>query len=314
MPTHHDLRSTPETVHWGTFDATLPAVLEVDSGDRVTLHCLCGQPDVVPESDDFEILPELWQVYREVERPLPGHLMTGPVAVRGARPGDVLEVRILDVRLRQNWGYNRITPLGGSLPEDFHRPRLLHIRIDKEKMVGRLPWGLDLPLKPFFGVMGVAPPKEWGMITSIIPRQHGGNLDLKELVAGTTLYLPVFNDGALFSAGDGHGAQGDGEVCSSAIETALSGTFEFVLRTDMSLEGPRAETASHYITLGMHEDLDDAAKGALRAMIALIREKSNLSSEDAYTLCSLAADLRVTQLVNTHKGIHVMLAKSALHG
>ncbi|HJO97644.1 MAG: acetamidase/formamidase family protein [Rhodospirillales bacterium] len=314
MATQHEVPSTPRTMHWGAFDANLAPVIEVDSGDRVTLDCLCGEPSVVPEGGDFHILPELLEVYREVERPLPGHLMTGPVAVRGAKPGDVLEIRILDVALRQDWGYSRIRPLGGTLPDDFDVNWLRHIRLDGERMVGITPWGMELPLKPFFGVLGVAPPEHWGMITSIIPRQHGGNLDLKELVAGTTLYLPVFNEGALFSAGDGHAAQGDGEVCSTAIETSLRGTFELHLRTDMALDGPQAETPSHYITLGMDVDLDKAARQALRAMIALIQDKAGITREEAYSLCSLAADLRVTQLVNLNKGIHAMLPKSLLGG
>ena len=269
---------------------------------------------MVPDGGDFHILPELLEVYREVKRPIAGHLMTGPVAVRGARLGDVLEVRILDVTLRQDWGYSRIRPLGGTLPDDFDADWLRHIRLDKERMVGTMPWGMEIPLRPFMGVMGVAPPAHWGMITSIIPRQHGGNLDLKEMVAGTTLYLPVFNDGALFSAGDGHAAQGDGEVCSTAIETSLSGTFDLYLRTDMALGGPRAETPTHHITLGMNEDLDKAARQALRAMISLIQEKAAITSEEAYSLCSVAADLRVTQLVNQNKGIHAMLPKSVLGG
>ena len=216
--------------------------------------------------------------------------------------------------LPHTWGYNVIRPLAGALPEDFPDKRLLHIRLDREAMVAKLPWGVDLPLRPFFGVMGVAPPPTWGPVTSIIPRAFGGNLDNKELVPGSTLYLPIFNDGALFSTGDGHAVQGDGEVCVTAIETSLAGTFELHLRQDMSLEMPRAETPSHYITMGINPNLDGAAKQGLRDMIKLIQELTNLSAEDAYTLCSLAADLRITQIVNQHSGVHVMLAKSALHG
>ena len=181
-------------------------------------------------------------------------------------------------------------------------------------MTGRMPWGVDLPLAPFFGVMGVAPPPEWGRITSIIPRAHGGNLDIKALGAGATLYLPVFNDGALFSAGDGHAVQGDGEVDGTAIETCLSGTFQLILHKNAGISMPRAETATHYLTTGIDPSLDAAAKQALREMINLIQEKANLSREEAYMLCSLAGDMHVSQTVNVHKGIHVMLAKSALHG
>ncbi|MDP6707879.1 MAG: acetamidase/formamidase family protein [Alphaproteobacteria bacterium] len=313
MAEHVTVNSSLDNLHWGYFDAALEPVVEVRSGDRVTLNCVSGAPDVMP-TEGFEILPDLARLHRERKPRLPGHILTGPVAVADAEPGDVLEVRIVDVQLRQDWGYNAIRPLAGALPEDFHETRILHIPLDAEAMVAHLPWGVDLPLRPFFGVMGTAPPPGWGAVTSIIPRAFGGNLDNKELVPGTTLYLPVFNEGALFSAGDGHAVQGDGEVCVTAIETSLAGTFELVLRKDLDLAFPRAETASHYITMGMDPDLDDAAKQALRDMIRLIQERSNLTAEDAYTLCSLAADLRVTQIVNQHNGVHVMLAKSALHG
>ena len=175
--------------------------------------------------------------------------------------------------------------------------------------MARLPWGKTLALRPFFGVMGTAPPPAWGRVTSLVPRAFGGNLDNKELVAGTTLYLPVFVAGGLFSCGDGHGAQGDGEVCVTAIETALQGTFEFIVRKDLSLASPRAETPTHYITMGIDPDLDRCVEIALRDMISLIGETSRMSREDAYSLCSLAADLRVTQTVNGNKGIHCMLAK-----
>jgi acetamidase/formamidase len=200
----------------------------------------------------------------------------------------------------------------GTLPEGFTEQRRLHIGIDLAAMVAKLPWGRDLPLRPFFGVMGVAPPPAWGRISSVQPRAHGGNMDNKELIAGTTLYLPVWNPGAQFSAGDGHGVQGDGEVCLTALETCMSGTLEFILRKDMSLTMPRAETPTHYLTMGMNEDLDDAARQALRGMIALIRERTNLGPEDAYTLCSLAADMRITQLVDGNKGVHTMLAKETI--
>ena len=262
----------------------------------------------------FFVPEALHDIHAGVQQKLQGHILTGPVAVRGAKPGHVLEVRIHDIRLVQDWGYNAIRPLAGALPADFAETRLMTIPLDADRGVATLPWGTELRLQPFFGVMGVAPPREWGAITSIIPRQHGGNLDNKELGAGTTLYLPIHFEGALFSAGDGHGVQGDGEVCVTAIETALKGTFELILRADLSLSMPRAETPTHFITMGLDPDLDDAATEAVRDMIALIRERTNLSAEDAYTLCSLAADLRVTQIVNHHKGIHMMLEKSLVRG
>ena len=240
--THHHLHSSPETCHWGFFEANLKPVLTIESGDEVTVETISGGPDVIPDRNKFHIPPELFEVHAKNERMVPGHILTGPIAVKGAEPGDVLEVDILDVKLRQDWGYNVIRPLAGTLPDDFHETRLLHIPLDKERMVGRLPWGLDLPLAPFFGVMGVAPPPAWGRITSLIPRAMGGNLDNRELGVGAKLYLPVFVPGALFSCGDGHGVQGDGEVCVTAIETALQGRFRLTLRKDIRLDYPRAET------------------------------------------------------------------------
>ena len=243
---------------------------------------------------------------------VPGHILTGPVAVAGAEPGDVLEVDILDVQLRQDWGYNLIRPLAGTLPDDFHETRLLNIPLDRERMVGRMPWGLDLPLAPFFGVMGTAPPPAWGMISTAPPRRNGGNLDNKELVAGTTLYLPIFVEDALFSVGDGHGVQGDGEVCITAVETGLTGTFRLTVRDDMRLEWPMAETPTHMITMAFDPDLDDCVVIALRQMLDLICARAGLDRYQAYSLASLTADLRVTQVVNGNKGIHVMLDKRYL--
>lgn len=312
--THHHLKSSPETCHWGFFDAKLQPVLTIASGDEITIETVNGAPEVVPDREKFHVPPELADIHARNARPVPGHILTGPVAVEGAQPGDVLQIDILDVQLRQDWGFNVIKPLSGTLPDDFDEVRLLNIPLDRERMVGRLPWGLDLPLKPFFGVMGVAPPPAWGLITSLIPRAMGGNLDNKELGPGATLYLPVFVPGALFSCGDGHGVQGDGEVCVTAIETALTGRFRLTVRKDLKFTYPRAETADHYITMAMDPDLDQCAMRALRDMIVLLGEKRNLSREDAYTLCSLAADLRVTQTVNGSKGIHCMIAKSVVHG
>ena len=245
---------------------------------------------------------------------LPGHICTGPVAVRGAKAGQVLEVRIKDIGLHYDWGYNYSAPLKGALPDDFPETHLIHIPLDRERMTGRLPWGLELPLKPFFGVMAVAPPAPWGSVSTLPPRRNGGNLDNKELVAGTTLYLPIHVDGALFSVGDGHGVQGDGEVCVTAIETGLVGTFELIVRDDMALDWPMAETPTHVMTMAFDPDLDTCVTIALRDMLGLIAARTGLSRQEAYALCSLAADLRVTQVVNGAKGIHVMLEKRFLSG
>ncbi len=310
----HRLEAGPETVHWGYFDANLKPLITVDPGDEVTISTVSGPASSLPDKNSGLTVPDsLHQIHAKVQPKLGGpHIMTGPVAVRGAKAGQVLEVRIKAIDLHYDWGYNMIRPLGGALPDDFDRMRQIHIPMDRKRMVGKLPWGLELPLKPFFGVMVVAPPHAWGPVSSPPPRRNGGNMDNKELVAGTTLYLPIHVDGALFSVGDGHGVQGDGEVCITAIETGLVGTFELHVRKDMSLEWPMAETPTHVMTMAFDPDLDDAVVIALRDMIKLICARTGLSREDAYTLCSLAADLRVTQVVNGSKGIHVMLEKAHL--
>jgi acetamidase/formamidase len=310
----HRLEAAPETVHWGFFDASLQPLITVEPGDEVVMSTVSGGAPAMPKAGAGLTVPAaLSAIHKSVPQKLNGpHIMTGPVAVRGAKAGQVLEVRIKSIELNYDWGYNAIRPLAGALPDDFERTRLIHIPLDRARMVATLPWGLELPLKPFFGVMVVAPPPAWGAVASPPPRRNGGNMDNKELVAGTTLYLPIHVDGAQFSVGDGHGVQGDGEVCITAIETGLVGTFELHVRGDMSLEWPMAETPTHVITMAFDPDLDDAVVIALRDMIKLICARTGISREDAYTLCSLAADLRVTQVVNGAKGIHVMLDKGLL--
>jgi acetamidase/formamidase len=307
---HHHLAASADHCHWGFFDAKRQALLTIRSGDTVTIDTLTGPPEMVPPAP-FHVPPELYEVHKHCERFAGApHILTGPVAIEGAMPGDVLEVRIKAVELRQDWGFNLVRPLGGTLQDDFPEGRILNIPLDREKMLGRLPFGVDIPLKPFFGIMGVSPPASWGKCTSVIPRAFGGNIDNKELTAGAVLYLPVLTEGANFSCGDGHGAQGDGEVCLTAIETALTGTFEFVLRKDMRLAMPRAETATHVITMGFDASLDRAMEIALKEMIDYLCATRNLSRLDAYTLCSVGVDFRVTQTVNMAKGVHGMLPKS----
>jgi acetamidase/formamidase len=309
----HRLDAGGDTVHWGYFDAALKPLLTVAPGDTVVMSSVSGAPMQLPPPDaGFTVPKALTDIHARVPQKLGPHMMTGPVAVRGARAGQVLEVRIKAIELHYDWGYNMSRPLFGALPDDFDHVHLMHIALDRTRMIGRLPWGLELPLKPFFGVMAVAPPTNWGAVASPPPRRNGGNMDNKELVAGTTLFLPIHVDGALFSVGDGHGVQGDGEVCVTAIETGLIGTFELHLRDDMKLEWPMAETPTHVMTMAFDPDLDNAVVIALRDMIKLICARTGIAREEAYTLCSLAADLRVTQVVNGAKGIHVMLEKSML--
>ena len=228
MAVHH-VSATPETVRWGLFDGTFPPVVTIQSGDTVVLECVSGGPDAMPPaSSGLAIPPALSAIHAAVPRG-PGHIITGPVAVEGAMPGDMLEVHIDKIEFGCDWGFCGFRPLAGTLPEDFTERFLTHITVDKARMMGRLPYGLELPLAPFFGVMGVAPPPNYGTISTVQPREHGGNLDNKELGEGSTLFLPVWAPGAMFSAGDGHGVQGDGEVCINALEICLTGTFTFTL-------------------------------------------------------------------------------------
>jgi acetamidase/formamidase len=306
--TEHHLLPSVETVHWGYFDATLKPALTVKSGDTVTIDTVTGGPAFLPPRDKFFIPPALDDIIAGV-KPEGPHILTGPVYVEGAKPGNVLEVRIKDVQVIQDWGFNVIIPKMGTLPHDYDEMVYNNIAIDQARNVGIMPWGLELTLAPFFGVMGLAPPKGWGRLSSIAPQSMCGNLDNKELVAGSTLYIPVFTEGGMFSCGDGHGCQGDGEVCVTAIETALRGVFEFIVRDDLTFTWPRAETPTHHITMGMDPDLDTCSVTALREMIALLGEKSGLTHAEAYMLCSLAGDLHVTQTVNGNKGVHMMMEK-----
>jgi acetamidase/formamidase len=282
------------------------------------LECVSGAPDVMPSPGSGLAVPDPLAAIHQAEPPRLGpHILTGPVAVRGAEPGDMLEIRIDQIELGADWGFCGHRPLAGTLPEDFPDRFLSHIPVDRAANTCTLPWGTVLPLSPFFGVMGVAPRPEYGALSTKEPREHGGNLDNKELGAGSTLFLPVFVEGARFSAGDGHGVQGDGEVCINALEMCLTGTFTLVLHKGGGprsplLRYPRGETATHYISMGMNEDLDLAMKQALREMIAFICARANLSRDQAYQFCSLAVDFHVTQTVNGEKGVHGMLRKGLL--
>lgn len=307
----YDLIAGPGTVQWGFYDPVHTPVLTVSSGDVLTVQTESGWRDFV----DFygsRVSRELLDIFDHCQKGEGGHILCGPVAIEGAIPGDTLEVRILDIRPRYDWGYNSFRPLAGGLPEEFPYGRTVIVEVDTEEGTGDWGAGVRVPLRPFFGNFGVAPPPGMGRVASRPPGVWGGNLDNKELIAGTTVYFPVFNEGALFSVGDGHGCQGDGESCISALEMALIGEFELILRKDIKISVPRAETETHHILMGFDPLIDNAAKMALRETIAFLGETLGMSRDDAYTLCSLAVDLRVTQIVNGVKGVHAMLPKNVL--
>lgn len=310
---HHEVFPTPDTVHWGSLDASHRPVIEIDAGDTVTIHSVSGSADEASDDPRHAIRPELRAIHERLT-PSPGpHILTGPIFVRGAQPGDILRVEILDIKLRDDWGFNLMKPGKGALPEDFAEGELLHLSIDREAGTIMTPWGMKLPARPFFGVMVTAPRPQDGCLTSIVPGYFGGNMDNRELVAGSVLYLPVSTDGALFSAGDGHASQGDGEVCLTAVETGLSGTFQIDVIKDTELAVPYAETPTHLIAMAFDESLEQAMQAGLRSLVQMITERVALTAAQAYSLCSMAADVRITQVVNLKKGVHVMIPKALLN-
>ncbi|HBK81969.1 MAG TPA: amidase [Nitrospinae bacterium] len=305
----HELIATPETIQWGYYNAATKPVMTIASGDTLIVRTESCRADLLDELGD-RASEAVRAILASAKKGPGAHIMTGPVAIEGARPGDVLEIRIKDIQPRYDWGYNGFHPLGGGLPEDFPYTRVVVVEVDAEAGTGDWGAGVKVPLAPFFGNFGVAPAPAMGIVSSAPPGEWGGNFDNKEFTAGSTVYIPIFNDGALFSVGDGHGCQGDGEANINGIEMGLIGTFEMIVRKDMSLKVPRAETPTHYILGGFDPILDNAAKMALRETIRFLGELRGMSAEDAYTLCSLAVDLHVTQIVNGYKGVHAMVPKS----
>lgn len=304
----HILPATPKTVHTGFYDHALPPVLTIHSGDTVLIETMQLFDDGVEKGLTFEKLGKLRQNY--VKQGLGPHTLTGPVYINEAEADDVLEIRIKQITPK-TYGFNMIYPgTGGTLPEDFPEGRIKEFDLDWENRQATFAPGIVIPLKPFLGSMGVAP-KEPGRIHSSAPMTFGGNIDCKELVEGTILFLPIQVRGALFSCGDAHAAQGDGEVCLTALETALTeAKLQFLVRKDLNVEYPMFETPTHWGTMGFHEDLDEAVKIALRGMINLLESEKEMDPYEAYALCSLQADLRVTQVVDGNKGIHAMIPKS----
>jgi acetamidase/formamidase len=317
-PKTYTLKPTPKTIAWGYYDASTPPALRVQSGDTVEIQTLpAGSTPAVLETAGLppeQVEQSFRDIFKEVTNKGPGaHILTGPIYIEGAAPGDVLEIRILSIRLAVPYAYNRFRPGFGFLPDDFPYTRSKIIPLDEKRGIARFGEGIEIPLRPFFGSMGVAPPEVTGRISSGPPWIHGGNMDNKELVAGSTLFLPVHAPGALMLVGDGHAGQGNGEVDITAMETSLIGTFQLIVRKDMHLRWPRAETQSHFITMGFNEDLNEATKMAVREMIDFLVSEKHLSRDDAYMLSSVAADLSITQLVDGNKGVHASIAKAIFH-
>jgi acetamidase/formamidase len=313
-PHHYTLAATPATVAWGYYDAKATPVLRIHSGDTVEFNTLITNSPTGLEKAGVppgQVQQSLRDIYKEVTNKGPGgHILNGPVYIEEAEPGDTLEVRIQKIDLAIPYAYNAFGPTRGFLPEDFPYRKMKIIPLDRERMVAKFAPGIEIPLHPFFGSMGVAPPEAFGRIDSAPPSLHAGNMDNKELVAGTTLYLPVWTKGALFEVGDGHVGQGNGEVDITALETSLNGTLQFIVHKNTHLKYPRAETPTHYISMGFHDELYAATKIAVREMVDFLVEEKHLSRDDAYMLTSVAGDVDITELVDGNKGVHVMLPKA----
>lgn len=306
------LNATPATVVWGYYWSEAKPSLHVNSGDYVRVHTLITSNPQRLEGAGVppdQVEKELRDVESVRDRGPGGHVLTGPIYVEEAEPGDILEVHFDSIQLAIPYGYNAIGAAGFLSDEIFDR-KMRIINLDTKKMIGHFAEGIEIPLHPFFGSVGVAPPKEAGRWNSAPPWIHAGNLDNKELVEGTSLFIPVHVKGALLEIGDGHAGQGNGEVDITAIETSLIGKLRLTVHKGKSLHWPRAESPTHVITMGCDRDLNAATHIAVREMIDYLMEEKKMTKADAYMLCSVAADVDITELVDGNVGVHVMLPKS----
>jgi len=314
--TTHRLVAGPATVAFGHYDPDKPGVLRIAPGDIVEVTTMLTSNATRLQEMGLpaeEVQANLIAIYDEVtDRGPGGHILTGPIHIDGAEPGDVLEVRILAVDYSVPYGYNGCSGFLRDLCDADVRSRL--IRIDTENNRAEIVPGITVETRPFFGSMGVAPPPDSGRVSSVPPGRHAGNMDLNELVAGTTLFIPVWVEGALFEVGDGHAVQGDGEVDQTGLETSLEGRFQFVLHKDQTLDWPRAETPTHHILMGFAPDLEAATEIAIRETVEFLMERTGLTSGEAYAVVSMAVDLQITQLVDQNVGVHAMVPKSLLGG
>jgi acetamidase/formamidase len=322
-PPDATLRSTPETVSWGWIAADLPPVLRVQSGQSVRIDTVTNQgintkqdpvtyfaaAGIRPE----QVLQDAKDIFSKVQRAEGAgpHILTGPIYVEDAQPGDMLEVRILDVEFRVPYGVNSTGPAWGVLPDLLARPQLKIIKLDLERRVALFSSDVEVPLAPFMGIVAVAPPPALVRVSTKPPGAFGGNMDFKHLTAGATLYLPVFNAGALLYTGDGHATQGDGEVDGSALEISLTPTLQLIVHKSAgsNMQWPRAEDAAHYYTMGMDTDLNVALKNAVQETVDFLQLQAGLSAADAYALSTLSVDFRIGEAVNIVKMVYGVIPK-----
>lgn len=308
--TDYTLMATPTTVAVGYYSSFSKPVLTIKSGDTVKMQSLasCGPNDgITPDQMPKYVAPIREQV---TDKGPGGHVLTGPVYVEGAEVGDVLEVEVVKIDLDTPFACNHFRATSGFLQSEFPYAKAKLIPLDREKMIAHFAPGIDIPLHPFFGSMGVAPSQ--ARVSSVPPYNHGGNMDNKELVVGTHIFYPVWAKGGLFEAGDGHAGQGNGEVDVTAMETFLTGTFKFMVHKKEHLQWPRAETATSYISMGFDTDLTKAAQLALHNMIVFLTEEKHMNRDDAYMFTSVACDMDVTEVVDQTSGVHVMCPRSVL--
>ncbi|MEM0938808.1 MAG: acetamidase/formamidase family protein [Bacteroidota bacterium] len=318
------IRSFPENMVWGYFGADVPPVAKVKEKQIVEIHTITisgvsrEDPKSFYETNNLPFDQHAKELVEVIEKVPPepsgirGHMLTGPIYIEGAEPGDSLEIRIHDVLLRSDYGVNHVRPNGDyrdDVPDVIKNRKSFVYKYNKARTKATLVPGVEIPLKPFMGVMALSPPVEMGRVSSIPPGFFGGNFDLKHLVKGTTLVLPVSVKGGLFTTGDAHGAQGNGEVSGTAIETSMTLIAEFIIHKK-SLKMPRAETKDHFIVFGLNEDLDEAMEQALYESVMFIHEKMGFSYEEAMSISSTAVDFEITQIVDRTEGVHGMIPKS----
>ena len=317
-PKVHRLEATPDTVAYGYYWAESKPALRIASGDIIDVDTLLtntpaglARAGVPPDKIQSSLKAIVEKVTGDKRGP-GGHILTGPVYVEGAEPGDALEVKTLSIDFAIDYGYNGCS---GFLPENCEQGRPAKIiPLNKNKMTAEFRPGIVVPLHPFFGSMGVAPAPESGRVSSNPPGRHAGNLDNKELGVGSSLFIPVFVRGALFEIGDGHVAQGDGEVDQTAIETSLRARVQLTVRKNLKLTWPRAETATDYISMAADPDLTTATKLAIQEMVDFLTSTKGLTKHEAYQLTSIAGNVAITQLVDKpNVGVHVKIPKNIFH-
>jgi acetamidase/formamidase len=318
----HLIRSIPENMVWGYYGFDVPPVARIKDGDVAEIQTInttgIGRRDPeaffkannLPVDEQASDIIEIYKKVKPEPSGLSGHMLTGPIYIEGAEPGDTLEVRILDVVLRSDYGVNAVWPKGGDLPDDVKTRENFVYKYDKKKRTATFKPGIEIPIKPFMGVMAVSPPADLKRVSSIPPGFYGGNLDLKHLVKGTTLYLPVSVKGALFTTGDCHAAQGNGEISGVAIEASLTLIAKFIVRKDKPIKSVRAETSTHFIAIGLDKDLNKAMKNASSEAVNFIKDDLGFTFNEALSIASTGVDFEITQVVDQTLGVHAMIPKS----